>query len=233
MINRIGKARIILHEEGFLALFKQLLLFLKQYLFVYSSYNIYETTLDTSIIPCQIKDLTLRVITRPEEVDQLVIDGLVPKGIIAISRLEEVLNMGGIMFCASVDKELAHVELLGVSKQTHEAYPFSFARGHEGSACQMGQSTALRYQLRGLHPHVFGQSCHYLKKKGISKLWGVLPSRNMRAQYMIVRSGAVKVGSYYWGEGCRLRLLSLLTIEWVTPKSRALPSKMRCLLRYE
>ena len=222
MINRIGRAKVILNEEGFLALFKRLLPFLKQSLFKYSSFDIYEASLDdVPIIPCQVKDLTLRVITRSEEVDQIASDELVAVGF-NFARDKEIVSMGAILFYAFVGNDLAHVTQVFIGRRAHEIYPFSFAMPY-GHTVGQAWFTVPKYRRKAIHLYTHSKALQYLREQGISRAWGVLNKDNIA-----IRSSLVKVGSYLWGEGCRLRLLSRLTFEWTKPRLRVESHRIRC-----
>lgn len=224
MINRIGqlmsKAKRILHEEGFLALFKRLLLFLKKSLFLYYDFDIYESALDPPHMTCEVDDLTIRVITRPEEIDQLESDQLVAEGI-RISRNKEVLSMGAILFCAFVGKELAHVTEVFIGRRAHEIYPLSRAMQY-GYTVGLAGRTAPKYRRKGINVYARSKVLQYLREKGISRAWDV-QNGNIAA-----RNAVLKLGYYFWGKGYRLRLLSLLTIEGTKPKQRHASRRIAC-----
>jgi len=222
--NRISKAKLILRQEGFLALFRQALLFLKDLLCSYSSYNIYESTLAPSPITCKVKNLTIRVVTCAEEIAQLESDQLVAEGF-NFSRHKEIVNKGAILFYAFVDDKLAHVTQVFISKRAHEIYPFSFAMPF-GHTVGLPAFTSPKYRRKGIHAYARSKVHQYLKGRGVSTAWSVVNKDNIA-----MCSSLVKQGYYLWGEGCRLRLLSRLTFEWTRPKSRVASRHMRCSLK--
>jgi len=228
MTTRVGqllsRAKLILHEEGRLALFRRVLLFLKERLCSYSSYNIYESTLDPLPVTCQVEDLTIRVVTCAEEIAQVESDQLVAEGF-NFSRDKEIVNKGAILFYAFVGNKLVHVAQVFISKRAHESYPFSFAMPF-GHTVGLAGFTAPDYRRRGIHLYTRAKALQYLKEKGLSRAWDVQNKDNVA-----VRNSVVKLGYYLWGEGCRLRLLSRLTLEWTRPKSRVASRHIRCSLK--
>lgn len=226
MINRIGqlmsKEKRILHEEGLWALFKGLLLSFKNGLFYYSSFDIYESVLDPPYMMCKADDLTIRVITRPDEIDQLESDQLIAEGI-KIPRSKEVLTMGGILFCAFIGKELAHATYVFIGRRVHEIYPLSFAMQYRHTVGLAGR-TAPKYRRKGIHAYTRSKALQYLREKGFSRAWDVQNGD------IAARNAVIKLGYYFWGNGYRLRLALLLTIEWTKPKSRLASRRIRCSL---
>ena len=228
MTARVGqllsRVKLILHEEGRLALFRRVLLFLKERLCSYSSYNIYESALDPSPVTCKVNNLAIRIITSPEEIARLESDQLVAEGF-NFSRDKEIVNKGAILFCAFAGKGLAYVTQVFIGRRAHEIYPFSFAMQY-GHTIGLAGFTAPKYRRQGIHLYTRTKALQYLREKGISRAWDVQNKDNMAA-----RNAVLKLGYYLWGEGHRLRLLSRLIVEWVKPKSRAANCHMRCSLK--
>ena len=73
MFRRAGQ---ILRQEGLRALLKRLW----RLIYSYSSYNIYESTLNPSQIVCAVDDITIRIVTSPEDVEQVASDRLAAEG---------------------------------------------------------------------------------------------------------------------------------------------------------
>ena len=227
MINRIvllfSKAKQVINEEGFLALSKRFLFFLKRLLLSYSSYNILESTLDPPEVICQIKDLTIRMITSIKELDQLASEQPIDDGF-DLPRDKEIIGMGAVLFCAFAENELAHITQVFVGKTAHKIYPFSFAMPY-GHTVAMATFTAPKYRREGISGYTHSIVLKYLKEKGISRAWDIQNKDNIAA-----RDSLFKIDYYLWGEAQRLRLLSLLTIESIRSRSQALPRKIRCSL---
>jgi GNAT superfamily N-acetyltransferase len=226
MINRIGqlmiRAKWISHEKSLLILFKKLLLALRYYLFSYSSFDIYESVLDPPHMTCKVDNLTIRVITRPEEIAPLESDQLIAESI-NISRDKEVLCMGAILFCAFVGNELAHVTQVFIGRRAHEIYPLSFTMQY-GHTVGLAGFTAPKYRRKGLYVYTRSNALQYLKENGFSRAWDVQNGS------IAARNAVLKLGYYFWGKGYRLRLLSLFTIEWTKPKSQLASRRIHCSL---
>ena len=224
MTNKIrpllGRAKQILHEEGRLALFKAILRSLKGWLFVYYSYDAYETSLDdVPIIPCKVDDLTLRVVTRPEEVDQLSYEGFYPS---RRSIDKQIVTHGGRLYCAFVGKELAHITEV-VTGKSHKLHYFGFAWQY-GNTVWLAHFTPEKYRRKGIFNYVHSTVLQHLREKG-SRVW-VAPDR-ANIPYL---TSIAKLGYYFWGEAYHIGLLSLFTIEWIKPKSRLASRRIHCSL---
>ena len=200
------RARLALHEEGFLSLCRKSLLFL---LCSYTCNNIYESTLDPPEVTCGVSDLTIKMITRQEEIEQLESEQLVDEGF-GFARDKEIVSKGAVLFCAFVGSELAHITQVFIGTAAHRIHPFSFAMQH---TVGLAAFTAPKYRRKGIHLWTRSKALEYLKQKKISKAWDVQDKDNIA-----VRDSLVKLGYYLWGYGYRLRLLSLLTLEWTVPK---------------
>ncbi|MBA7650994.1 hypothetical protein ES703_58809 [subsurface metagenome] len=211
-INKIRapfrRGKVILHEDGLLPFLKYVASVFAN-LFVYQSYNIYENTLDGPSMPCQVDNLTLRVITRPEEVDQLSGEGF------NFSEYKERLDRGAILFCAFVDNELAHAVWVAIGRKAFDDYPFSFSMRYGSTVGVGGSFTAPKYRRKGIHAYVQSQIFRYLREKGLSRAWSVQYKDNIASQ-----NSQIKLGSYLWGNGCHLILLRWFEFRWTRSKSR-------------
>lgn len=222
MINRIwqlvSKAKLILREDGFLSLFKNILLFLKRSSFSYLSFDIYESALDPPHITCEVDGLTVRVITRLEEIAQLSYEGFLPS---KSSRDKEIINKGAILFFALVGKELVHVTQVFIGIKAHEIYPFSFAM-QCGHTIGLAGRTIPKYRRRGIHVYTRFKALQYLRARGFFRAWDVQNGD------VAARNAVLKLGYYFWGNGYYLRLLSLLIIKWTKPKSPLASRSVKC-----
>lgn len=210
MISRIrllsDRARLALREEGFLPLCRKAILFP---LCSYTCDNIYESTLDPPEITCGVDGLSIRMITRMDEIEQLESEQSVDEGF-DFARDKEIVSKGAVLFCAFVGNELAHITQVFIGTVAHRIYPFSFAMQH---TVGLATFTAPKYRRRGIHLWTRSKALEYLKRKKISRAWDVQDKDNIA-----LRDSLVKLGYYLWGYGYRLRLLSLLTLEWTLPK---------------
>ena len=197
------RARLLLHEEGFLSLFPQLLM-CKNY------YNIYENNLDGPRFPCKVDNLTLRIITCPEEFDQLSAEGF------NFSEHAKTITSGEMLFFTFIGKEIVHVNRAFMRRRgvyTHFC-PSSMDDGH--TVYMGGFWTAPKYRRKGINTFIFSKVLHYLRDRGVSRVVIIVHPDNIA----IVNSLA-KVDCYLWGEGYHLKLLFLFNFWRVKSKSGA------------
>ena len=220
VMQLVSRANWILHENGFLALLRSLILYLTHYFFLLLRFDIYESTLDPPPIKCDVDDLTIRIITHPEELTPLESKYLVAEGF-KISRNGKMLSMDAIMFCAFVGDELVHVTYAFVDKKAHERYPLSFAMQY-GHTVGLSGRTAMKYRRKGIYAYTRVKALEYLRMHGFCKAWDVQNGD------VAARNAVLKVGYYFWGNGYRLRLLSIFIIEWTNPKSALSSRSIKC-----
>lgn len=207
-LNRIGalfkRGKQILHEEGFLSLFKRF--------FIYETYHLYENNLDGLNFPCRVDNLILRVTTRLEEFDQLLADGFNFSSYeMGIQQCRERLGRGAILFCAFVGKELAHGSWIGMDRGTHDDF-YAFPMNYGHTACIGGTMTVPKYRRKSINAYVHSEMFRYIREKGLSKAVLEVHKNNIAAQ-----NSQAKLGSCIWGTGHHLRLLLLLNFRWLTP----------------
>jgi len=222
--QRLSKARLILHEEGRLALFKKALVLLKQTLWSYSCNDIYESALDPPPVVCKVNDLVLRLVTSQKEFEQIENDYLIGEGF-NIAREKEILRLGAVLYCAFVGNELVHRTQIFIGREAHEIYPFSFAMPF-GHTVGLAWFTATKYRREGIHVYTQSRVLQYLRQKGILRAQGVLNKDNIA-----IRDSLIKIDYYLYDEGCRLRLLSRFTLEWTRPKMQGVSRRTRFSLR--
>ena len=217
-INRIRtlfrQGKQILHEEGFLSLFKRLL-------FTYETVYIYENNLHGHSIACKLNNQTLRIIDCLEDFNKLLADGFNFSSCeMSIQQCRERLSRGAILFCAFVGKELAHGSWVGIDRGTlGDFYTFPMDYGH--TACIGGTMTAPKFRRKGINVYVHSEMFRYIREKGLSKVVFEVHKDNIAAQ-----SSQAKLGSYIWGTGHHLRLLLLLNFRWLTPNRGSVHTKI-------
>lgn len=200
-----SKGRQILHEEGFLTL-------LKRSWFSYSIIPLWENNLEGPVILYRGGNLALRIITCLEEFDRLLSDGVDLSWYeMSVQQCKEKLSKGAILFCALIDRELAHISCADTTRESQGVYAFPVDYRHE--VCLGGAVTAPKYRRKGIYTCVYSQIYQYLREKGYSKaLFGGMPKDNIAPQ-----KAQAKLGSNIWGEGHHLRLLLLFNFRWVKP----------------
>lgn len=197
------KGKLALHEEGLLSL-------LKASFFGHEVYLLFENSLDGHRFPCLVDNLTLRVVTCPEELDQLSAEGF------NFSEYTETILGRQTLFLAFVGKELAHGTQVFHDKSGINAIfcPSSMDDGH--TAYMGGIRTARRYRRKGINAFISSEIFQYLRDKGMSRAITIVSKGNIAEE-----NSLVKLGSYLWGEGHHLRVLFLFDFWWVKPKARA------------
>jgi len=222
--QRLSKARLILHEEGCLALFKKALVLLKQALCSYSCNDIYESALDPPPVACRVNDLVLKLVSSEKEFEQIENDYLIGEGF-NMTRNKELLRLGAVLYCAFVGNELVHMTQIFIGREAHEIYPFSFAMPF-GHTVGLAWFTAPKYRREGIHVYTQSRVLQYLRQKGILRAQGVLTKDNIA-----IRDSLIKIDYYLYDEGCRLRLFSRFILEWTRPKIPGASRRKRFLLR--
>lgn len=218
-IPRIGEllraAKLILREEGFLS-------FLKQSFFTYTAYFIFENTLAGSIFACKADNLTLKLISALEELEQLLLEGFTFSSYhMSIQQCKQRLNKGAILFCAFVGKELAHGSWVATSRKAcSDFHPFPMDCEH--TAYIGGTMTIPKYRRKGINVYVHSEVFRYLKEKGLSRAMLAIDKNNIAAQ-----DSQNRLGSRIWGRGYDLRLL-ILKLKWLSPNRDLSPVISKC-----
>jgi hypothetical protein len=174
-------------------------------LFSFSSYAIYENTLDGSPVRCQVDDLTLRVITCSEEIDHLSGEGFDVAG---LSGYKGAVNKGLILFCAFVGEELVYASQVFMGRDLCCRLPYAI--NYASTAWVTGDFTAPKHRRKGIHLYVQSKIFQYLRERGLRSAWSNQSKDNIAA-----RNSAIKLGSHLYGEGYQLRLLFFLNFGWI------------------
>ncbi len=200
-IPRIGEllraTKRILHEEGFSSLFKQLF-------FTYRVYFLYENTLNGSIIPRTADNLTLKLLSNPEELEELLLEGFTFLSYhMSLHECKQRLNRGAILFAGFIGQELAHGTWIATSREAcSDFHPFPMDCEH--TAYVGGTMTIPKYRRQGINVYVHSEIFRYLKEKGLSRAVIAIDKGNIAAQ-----NSQNKLGSNIYGRGYFLRLLIL------------------------
>lgn len=209
-------AKLILHREGTLSLFKALF---KQLSFTYKPYVLYKNTLDGPIIPCKVDNLTLKSISDPRELDKLVDENFTFSSYhMNIQECKERLSRGALLFCAFVGKELAHGSWVATSRRAY--YDFHpFPMDCERTGYVGGTMTIPKYQRKGINLYAHSEIFQYLKESGLSKAVIAIEKNNIAAQ-----NSQDKLCSKVWRRGYYLRLF-IFELTWLS--SNSLATKLR------
>lgn len=206
----------ILREEGLWVLLKKS----GCCLFSCKSYHIYESTLQPPQFTPKVDNIDIRIITSPDEIEQIESARLISAGF-DFERDKEIVSKGAVIFYAFSGEDLAHVTQVFVGREAHDIYPFSFVMPY-GHTAGLAAFTSPKRRNEGIHLYTRLRALQFLKEEGYAKAWDVQEKDNEAA-----RNSVMKLGYYLWGEGSRLKLLSLYTIEWTVPKSPTVSRKTR------
>jgi len=204
------EAKLILHEEGFLPFLRRAASFSIRQLFLYDSpFYIYEFPLNGPTFAGRVDDLTLRVITCPEELKRLLTEGFGLSGYtMTIEQCRQRLMKGAVLFCAFVDKEFASAGWIGTSKKAARDF-YQYPADYTTTASGGGSMTVPKFRGRGLSPYIGSETIRYFRENGFSKHVGAIRKDNIASQLAVK-----KLGPHIMGEGCRLRLLGI-NFRWV------------------
>ena len=164
------RAKYILRNEGWRAFVRQGFSFVRNLFFSYGSYYIYEKNLSSTDEEIKFKpkiDCTPRVISRPDEFDQLIARGYDFKAMNFRRKLEK----GALAFCFFVGKELVHVTWLARTKEAKQEIdylPFK-VDFKAGEVCSGDSSTDPAHRGKGLLAHTYCHVFRYLANDGIVK----------------------------------------------------------------
>ncbi len=208
------RAKEILQREGFLSFIRQAFLFLVKFFFSYGNYYLYEKTLndaDEVEFTPKIQNCNLRIISTPEQIDELIAEGFDFSSYSSIENLKNGLSKGAILFCVFIGRELAHTSWCAMSNAT-AIYDLLFQRMNYQDAGYIGPCNT-NYVYRGLrlYPYVLSQICKFLKKKGKSKTLIGASKSNLPSIRGIIKAGFVISGE--------VRYLKLLFWEFWKEKS--------------
>lgn len=208
-------AKLVLHEEGFLSLFKQLF-------FTYRVYHLYENTLNGSALVRKVDNVTLKLIITQEKLEQLLLEGFTfPSYHMSIQQCKQRLDRGAILFCAFIDKELAHGSWVATSKKAcPDFHPFPMDCEH--TAYIGGTMTIPKYRRKGINVYIHSEIFRYLKEQGFSRAMLAIDKGNIAAE-----NSQNKLGSSVWGRGYELRLL-ILKLKWLSPNRGLSPAISKC-----
>lgn len=198
------RARDILRRHGLISPLKQSFLYLVRNGFKHKITYLYEIDLSSDIpefIP-KVEDYTLKVISKPSEVDELIAQGFdfgfYRTGYRDIESIKQTLSKATIVFCVFVDKELAHIGFVPMNKEA-----FSYIGGLPFKVdFQAGEtSTGLfetnpKYRGKGIYVYAYSRAMQFLKEKGFSRLRFAIDKDNIASQ-----KGLAKLGSRVYAEG--------------------------------
>ena len=203
----------VLQMDGLAAIIKRIFFSLSRPFFEYRVYYLYENNLDNkSDFAPRINNYTLKMITAPKEVDDLIADGFNIESYYAdIDALKERIEKRAILFSIFVDRDLAHTSWVALTDEAKEDIdPLRYAVNYRNEVCFGDSRTILKHQKLGIYTYVCSKTFQYLREKGITKARFAVRKNNTTSQ-----KAHAKVGSVICGE---MRYLKLFRREFYKEK---------------
>lgn len=204
MKKRFEKSKDLLRREGFWELIKRSLFSIIRFFFKYKTYYLYENNLNNKFdyLP-RIENYTFRIVSRTDEVDDLIADGLNIKSYYAgIDALKERIREGAILFSFFANRELAHTSWVAATKTAKEALDLPYVSiDYQKEAYIADSRTNPKYQRLHIYSYVYLRIFSYLQENNISKAKYAIVIDNIPLQ-----KAQSKLGSTLYG---KLRYLML------------------------
>ncbi|UCE98001.1 MAG: hypothetical protein JSV74_01350, partial [Dehalococcoidia bacterium] len=151
----LNRAREILKNEGLIALCFKTIRYLKQNIFVYKKYYIYEHILkersETNYYP-KVKGFIFKIISSNVQLDKIIKEGFEDfRELSLFVNVRSCLNKGAIAFCFFKGKKLAHIGWVATNqeaKNTFDNLPY-YVDFSNGQACTGGSVTLPIYRSKG------------------------------------------------------------------------------------
>ena len=183
-----ARAKHILETEGLVSLVKRSLIYAVSRVFRYYSVYLYEHSMaernEEQFIP-EINNLTFKIVSTNEQADELVKDGFEDiRWSPVIVNVRKCLGNGAIAFCFFVDKELAHIGWVGLSKEAKncfDALPYYVYFSHN-QACTGGTVTIPKYRANGLMQYGYYKRLQFLQERAYSTSRNAVDRNNTAAQ---------------------------------------------------
>ena len=196
-------------KEGVIALIKRAFLVAKNYLnalvkmfFSYDTVYIYENSLDkVELALPNIEDFTYRVVSTPEQIDELLTMGFDLSFHSDMETHKDRLGKGGLLLYGFVGKKLVHTNWMAMSEEANfDPYPYKVDWQHE--ACLGPSFTIPEYRGMGINAFVYSEMFRILKEKGGSKAKLTTAKSNIEHQ-----KSQAKIGSEVTGKCGVLKIL--------------------------
>lgn len=183
-------ARSIGQLDGPISFLSRGLAHLVRYFFQYETYYLYKHTIyerdEADFLP-KIKNFTTRIVTSNQQADELAAEGLDFRSYVFYARRS--LDRGAIAFCIFVDRELAHVAWVAMTKEAKkdiDPLPFQVDFANR-EACTGGTRTIRKYRGKGLMTYSYWQRFDFLKKKGVIATRNSVATSNIASQRVHTR----------------------------------------------
>lgn len=204
VILLVRRGRDILRDEGAVPFIKRAFLFLISPLFRRETYYIYGKDLnerreiDSAL---KIQKVTLKIISVPQQVDELAAEGFDFSPQLSINNLKERLNKGAMLFCVFVGKDLAHTSWVAVQDKAN-IDPIASKMHYQEQAYIGASATKPAYRGLGLYPYTLCQICKVLEEAGKQRV--VISTTGDNRPSI---KGITKAGFELYKRGCYSKLL--------------------------
>ena len=196
--------RHILRRDGLIHSIKQSFLFLIG--FQYVNVYIYENTLNN--IPefePRLQDVTLKMISAPGEIDELIAKGFDFSFYSDMDLLKNRISKGAILFCILYGPDIAHISRVALDGRNNEDPVLSASIKDWQNEASIGPCTTKpRYYNMNLYSYTLSQICEFLRQQN-KQLARITTSKNNIPS----RKGIIKAGFKIRGEMRYLKLLHL------------------------
>ena len=202
------RARFIYRTSGLMHLFRQGLAFLRQQLFEYETYYLYERPTEnilkfseSDFIP-KVDNYNLKVIATREEADELEAQGFCLRA--HVRNFDERLGKGAIAFCIFTGTELINIGWIALNEEAKRSLwqpPFRVDFNNAESITG-GAWTDPKYRNTGLMSYSLFKRLKFLNDLGIARDRAAVPKSNPSSVV-----GSSKFDSNVYAEGRYLRIL--------------------------
>ena len=189
------RGKYILRNQGMAAFFKQGFSFVTNRFLGYGTYYLYEKDLTPGSIEIEVSpkvDCTARVISSPDEFDELLREGYDVKAM----NFRPALQKGALAFCLFVGRALASVTWVALSEEAKEHIdylPFK-VNFQAGEVCSGASYTDPTYRGKGLLAYTYSYIFPHLAGKGIRKDKFSIDVSNIASQKAHARLSPVVTG---------------------------------------
>lgn len=186
------RAKDVFQMEGVVPLLRWAWAQLAHFFFRYEEYYLCEYTLrqrnEADFMP-RIQNFTFQIISTEVQADKLVAAGFeLPLG---ITNARYRLGKGAIAFCIFVERKLAHIGWVAMTKEAKESLKqFSYQVDFSNKeACTGGSLTIRKYRGKGLMTYGFFKRLQFLNEKGIITSRNSVTTRNITSQRALAKFG--------------------------------------------
>lgn len=186
--SMLSHAIDILHREGLVSLIVRSCTYVRQCIFRYGSFCLYEHSIeqrDEEQFRPKIKDFIFRIVTTNEQVDELVKNGFedIRKSPVIVN-VRKCLDNGAIAFCFFIEQELAHIGWIALnegSKNCFDILPYRVHFAHK-QACTGGTVSLPKYRGKGFMQYGYYKRFQFLQESGYNKSRNAVARGNTAAQ---------------------------------------------------